>query len=109
MSEDDGSREEVPMTAVLTGDVTMRMPQGREWTWADLQGLPERAGHRYEIIDGSLHVSASPTPWHQLVTSRIGSGLRAVAPDRLLMLEGVDIEFEDSVLEPDILVVHEAA
>ncbi len=57
------------MTAELLEDVLLRT-RGRDWTWADLERLPERDGHRYEIIDGSLHVSASPTPRHQLVASR---------------------------------------
>jgi hypothetical protein len=29
------------MTAVLTGEVTLRMPQGRQWAWADLQEIPD--------------------------------------------------------------------
>ncbi len=33
----------------------------RDWTWADLQEIPDD-GHRYEIIDGSLHVSPEPEP-----------------------------------------------
>jgi hypothetical protein len=31
------------------------------WTFADLEELPDD-GYRYEIIDGSLHVSPPPTP-----------------------------------------------
>ena len=59
------------MTAELIEDVWSRT-RGRDWTWADLERLPERDGHRHEIIDGSLHVSASPTPWHQLVVRTLG-------------------------------------
>ncbi len=60
------------MTAQLIEDVEMVqlvMPRSRAWTWSDLQGLPDD-GHRDEIIDGGLHVSAAPTPWHQLVGPR---------------------------------------
>ena len=66
----DDSREEVPMTAELVGDVTLRMPLSPGWTWGDLERLPERDGHRDEILDGSLIVSASSTPWRQLVVMR---------------------------------------
>jgi hypothetical protein len=56
MIGDDGSREEVPMTAERLDEVTQRMPLSRGWTWDELQRLPEHDGHRYEIIDGSLQV-----------------------------------------------------
>jgi Uma2 family endonuclease len=100
----DDPREEVPMTAELMEDVWSRT-RGRDWTWADLERLPERDGHRYEIIDGSLHVSASPTPWHQIVALELVVLLRATRPADLLVLSEVDIDFDHSVLEPDVLVV----
>jgi Uma2 family endonuclease len=59
------------MTAELLDEVTLRMPLSRGWTWDELQRLPEHDGHRYEIIDGSLQVSASPTPGHQPVAGRL--------------------------------------
>ena len=79
MSNDD-SREEVPMTAELVDDVTLRMPLSRGWTWGDPERLPERDGHRYEILDGSLIVSASSTPWRQLVAGELSAVLRAARP-----------------------------
>lgn len=97
------------MTAELVEDVTLSMPLSRGWTWDDLQRLPERAGHRYEIIDGSLHVSASPTPRHQLVAHRLAVLLSRTTPDQFEVVPAVDLEHEDSVLEPDVLVVREAA
>ncbi len=96
------------MTAELVEDVTLRMPRWRAWTWADLQEIRD-SGHRYEIIDGSLHVSASPTPRHQLVASRLVRVLLAAAPDDIEVMETVDIDFGPSVLEPDVLVVPAAA
>ena len=42
------------MTAELIEDpgfVRMPLPRGREWTWADLQEIPDDGGHRYEIVD----------------------------------------------------------
>jgi Uma2 family endonuclease len=110
MSNDD-PRKGVPMTAELLDvtEVSLPMPVSREWTWDDLQRLPERDGHRYEIIDGSLHVSASPTPRHQLVAHRLALLLSLATPDHFEVVPAVDLEHEDSVLEPDILVVREEA
>jgi Uma2 family endonuclease len=96
------------MTAELVEDVTLRMPRLRGWTWADLQEIRDE-GHRYEILDGSLHVSASPTPRHQIAAGRLRDVLLAAAPDELEVVEAVDIDFGPSVLEPDVLVVPAAA
>jgi Uma2 family endonuclease len=121
----DDAREEVPMTAEAIEDVWVRMPRGRrEWTWADLQEIPDDDGHRYEIIDGSLYVSASPTPRHQLASSRLTTLLAGAAPgdlevvpavgidlgsDDLEVVPAVGIDLGSSVLEPDVLVVSAAA
>ena len=59
------------MTAELLDEVTLRMPLSRGWTWDELQRLPEHDGHRYEIIDGSLYVSPSPSRPHQIAVGRI--------------------------------------
>lgn len=96
------------MSAELVEDVTLRMPRWRAWSWADLQEIRD-PGHRYEIIDGSLHVSASPTPRHQLAASRLVQTLLAAAPVDIEVMETVDIDFGPSVLEPDVLVVPAAA
>ena len=96
------------MTAELVEDVTLRMPRWRDWTWADLQELPDD-GRRYEIIDGSLHVSAAPTPWHQLVAGELVAALRLAAPPEFAAVQTLDVDFEDSVLEPDVLVISRAA
>jgi Uma2 family endonuclease len=45
------------------------------WTFADLEELPDD-GYRYEIIDGSLHVSPPPTPRHQSITHLLGVHLQ---------------------------------
>lgn len=100
------------MTAELvepdTEAVRLRMPRRRDWTWADLQEIPDD-GHRYEIVDGSLHVSASPTPRHQIVAHRLTVLLAEAAPAGLEAVPAVDVDFGPSVLEPDVLVVRSAA
>lgn len=40
-------------------------PQG-QWSYADWEGLPDD-GNRYEIIDGVLYMSTSPSSFHQWI------------------------------------------
>ena len=102
----DESREEVPMTAALIEESgIVRLPRGRAWTWADLQEIPEDRGHRYEIIDGSLHVSPSPNRPHQVAAGRIRDLLLAAAPTDVEVVEAVDVELADNVVEPDVVVL----
>ncbi len=44
-------------------------PQGR-WTYADWENLPED-GNRYEIIDGVVYMSTSPSAFHQWIIKRL--------------------------------------
>ena len=78
--------------------------RGRDWTWADLQEIPDD-GHRYEIVDGSLHVSPSPSRPHQVAAGRIRDLLLQAAPDDVEVVETVDIEMDRSVFEPDVVVL----
>ena len=96
------------MTAELLEDprvVPLTMPQGRAWTWADLQEIPDDDRHRYEIVDGSLHVSPSPNRPHQIAASRLVRMLADAAPDDVEVVETVDVELPDSVFEPDVVVM----
>jgi Uma2 family endonuclease len=99
----DDPREEVPMTAEAIEDIWSRT-RGRDWTWADLQQIPDD-GHRYEIIDGSLYVSPSPSRPHQIAAGRIVRLLADAAPDHLEVVATVDVEMDRSVLEPDVVVL----
>lgn len=45
-------------------------PVQGEWTYEDYLRLPDD-GNRYEVIRGSLYVTAAPTPLHQYVVSRL--------------------------------------
>lgn len=91
------------MTAETIDDVWSRT-RGRDWTWADLQEIPDD-GHRYEVIDGSLYVSPSPSRPHQVATARLVQVLQAVAPDDVEVVETVDVQLNRSVLEPDVVVM----
>jgi Uma2 family endonuclease len=99
-----GPREEVPpMTAELVEDVTLRMPVGRDWTYEDLLELPDD-GRRYEVVDGSLHVSPAPWPRHQVAASRLVGLLEEAAPDDLDAFHAVGVDCGRNVLQPDVVV-----
>ena len=78
------------------------LPQ--EWTLDDLARLPED-GHRYEIVDGGLHVSPPPGLSHQLAASRLCHALRLAAPAEYEVLEGIGIGLGRSMFVPDVAVI----
>jgi len=65
------------MTAEAVDTVTL--PDRQVWTLDELLTLPGD-GHRYEVIDGSLLMSAAATPGHQVAAYRLANALRAAAP-----------------------------
>jgi Uma2 family endonuclease len=78
-----------------------------EMTEADLALTPDD-GHRYEIVDGSLVVSPSPTSGHQRIAGRLADLLRRHAPADLEVFEGVGVRAgrnHRSLLIPDVSVV----
>ena len=82
-----------------------RLPYAQDWTVADLDRLPED-GHRYELIDGVVHVSPSPSHKHQEVGNVLWSVLRAAAPPGLGVTTAVGVTIaDDRYLIPDVLVV----
>ncbi len=87
------------------GSVTT-LPHGRPLTAADLDTMPDD-GHRYELVDGALVVTPSPSLRHQLVSGRLHSLLDRHCPAGLLVLAApTDVRLaDDTVLQPDLLVV----
>ena len=79
-------------------------PAERDWTWADLLETPDD-GHRYEIVDGSLHVSPSPSRPHQVAASRLVRLLGDAAPPEVEVVATVDVALDRSVLAPDVVVL----
>ena len=53
------------------------MSTARRYTSADLERLPYVEGVQYEILDGELHVSTSPSWHHQFTTNRVAGVLDA--------------------------------
>lgn len=87
-------------------DVAVVLPTGRPYTVDDLDRFPDD-GNRYEIVEGSLHVSPSPMPRHQVVVANLHLVLQAACPPHLRVLFApLDIVLaRDTVLQPDLLVV----
>jgi Uma2 family endonuclease len=86
--------------------VTTLLPFGRPLTRADLEGLPEDDGHRYELIDGVLIVSPGPQLPHQDMVGNLHLLLRAGCPQHLkVVLAPFAVGLsEDTEVQPDLLV-----
>lgn len=75
------------------------------WTVDDLDALPE-SHYRYELTDGALTVSPSPSSLHQAVAMRLGVHLESVAPEPLAVTQAVEIRFGRQLTRvPDVLVI----
>ena len=89
----------------MTAESIERVPYAEGWTVGDLDRLPEDH-HRYELIDGVLHVTPSPSDEHQEVGNMLWALLRAAAPPGLRATTGVGVVVApDGFLIPDVLVV----
>jgi Uma2 family endonuclease len=82
----------------------LEIPAGG-WTVDDLDAFLE-SNRRYELTDGALTVSPSPSSLHQAVAMRLGSRLEAVAPEPLAVTLGVEIRFGRQLTRiPDAMVL----
>jgi len=86
----------------------MAMPSsGAGWTVEMVQALPED-GQRYEVIDGELIVSPSPSVLHQVVVSELVARLRAYLRGSRLAFAAAapaDVAFSrDTLVQPDVFV-----
>lgn len=88
----------------LLPDVTL--PAGRPFTVADLAELPDD-GLRYELVDGTLLVSAAPSKLHQRAAGNLFALLRAACPPGLeVFFAPTDYQPTSTrSLQPDLLVV----
>src|ERR1043165_728537 len=87
------------------------MPVGRsEWTVDMLDALPDD-GKRYEVIDGELFVTPSPSTPHQLVVGSLYARLRAyLRPTRVAraMISPSDVrsgDYSRNRVQPDVYAV----
>jgi Uma2 family endonuclease len=87
-------------------DTMTTMPRsGDGLTVADLDGFPDD-GWRYELIDGTLLVSAAPSVAHQRASMRLTLLLAATLPPHLEVFAApLDVRLDDTTqLQPDLLV-----
>ena len=83
------------------------MPDGvAEWTVDDLDQLPDD-GLRYELLDGILLVSPTPTRRHQRATLQLGLLLQAVCPPEMeVLVAPLDWRPDRKTsIQPDVLVL----
>lgn len=75
------------------------------FTIEDLEGFPSD-GNRYELIEGTLHVTPSPRFPHQRAIGNLFHLLRqASPPDLEVVLGPFDVQLgPDTMVEPDLLV-----
>jgi Uma2 family endonuclease len=81
----------------------------QRWTYAEFARLPSEGSTRYEVIDGEVCVTPSPTGRHQEIVTRLVARLFVFADSRGLggVFAGpLDVLFaEGDYLEPDILFI----
>ena len=81
------------------------LPQSRPLTRADLATMPDD-GHRYELIDGTLIVTPSPSRAHQHAAASLVRLLINPPAELDLLFAPFDIPLaNDTVLQPDVVVV----
>ena len=81
-------------------------PRGEPLTWRDLEDRPDD-GRRYELNDGVLIVTPAPAWFHQRAVAGLYRTLYAACPAHLeVLFAPLDVRLaEDTVLQPDLLVV----
>lgn len=84
-------------------------PQG-EWTYDDWLRLPDDDRFKYEVLDGVLHMTPPPTPYHQDAAGELFAQMRTYARQHSLGMvlaapTGVRLPGQPVPLQPDILFV----
>lgn len=93
-----------------TSRMTTLLARDHELTIDDLADFPDD-GRRYELIEGSLHVSPGPIRIHQRIHSNLFGLLRAGCPPELEVLcAPFDVVLGPATMvQPDILVTEVSA
>lgn len=88
----------------MTAELRDLEPPAGGWTTDDLDELPE-SHHRYELIDGALVVSPSPTNMHQTIAARLLVALEESCPLEYDVTQAVEIRVSKlRSFIPDLLV-----
>jgi len=98
-------------TCTFWKEVLMKTASLKEWTYEEFMSLPEGGSLRYEIIDGELCMTPSPSPRHQRISLRmsiiIGTYLDR-SPIGEVFAAPCDVVFSKDplqVVEPDLVFV----
>lgn len=85
------------------------LPYSQPFTRADLDEMPDD-GHRYELIDGALIVTPSPSDPHQDAVLELALLLKGLCPgDLKVKIAPFDVVLSDStVMQPDVMVARRA-
>jgi Uma2 family endonuclease len=91
--------------APYTAPMALRIPRSEPLTVDDIYDPPDD-GHRYELIDGCLIVTPSPSHLHQRAVMRLSALLDTAAPSDLeVLVAPFDwIVDQHTKLQPDLLV-----
>lgn len=92
------------------------LPQpGKLLTIADYAALPEDDQRRWELLEGNLLMSPSPTPRHMIAVARLHGGVESQLPPGLRAVPDVDLDLQFAPADqpgtsrrPDLVVVSEA-
>lgn len=92
------------MTGVLT------VPFAKPFTVTDLETMPDD-GHRYELLDGVLVVSSSPSVPHQRTVGRLFLRLHESCPSGFeVFVARLDVILaEDTLVVPDLIITRAVA
>lgn len=93
----------VMLSQATTQPARWSAPDGA-WTEPDLHLFPQD-GHRYEIVDGCLHVTPPAPRWHDALVRAVVTTLRAAAPPGWWVCDRLGVEIETSNLVPDVTVL----
>jgi len=87
-------------------------PPGRLLTIADYLALGEDDRYRWELLEGNLIMSPSPTPRHMIALKRLTRQLEEALPPHLEVVPDVDLDLQlagpdqpGTVRRPDLVVV----